>query len=224
MIHIAVRIRELAASNLDTLVGKAGNPQKMLRLLRTEIEESLVALHSDLARAQRKAAQLADKARQVEEDAQGWTVKAKTAVDHKREDLARSALLAREDGLAHARALEAEADQTSQQAGEIEQAIAQLESKREDVNARLQSAVAERPAPTPPPASTSVSDSKATRLLDRIDRIERRTNFANENQAEAAPVDIDVEIAALQREADIGAELAAMKSASKSKPARKKAK
>jgi len=39
MITIAIRERELVSSNVDTLVSKAGDQRKMLRLLQSEIED-----------------------------------------------------------------------------------------------------------------------------------------------------------------------------------------
>lgn len=220
MIHVAVRIRELVSSNVDTIVDQASNPAKMLRLLRTEIEESLISLHGNLSRARRQEDRLSDATRIAAEEAEQWTSKAKTAIDHKREDLARSALLAREDGRARAKALEEEVVKVGTAIKEIEQAIADLESKREEANARL----AAIPSSGTSSSQVSACDSKAERHLDRIDRIERRVGFANDGVAEPALASIDAEIAALQRDADIHAELASMKSSSRPKPKRKKAK
>ena len=56
MFEIAVRAKELAASNLNSLIDKASNPAKMLKLLLTELEESVIALTRDAAALDRSAA------------------------------------------------------------------------------------------------------------------------------------------------------------------------
>src|SRR5687767_11059732 len=96
MRHIAIHIKELTGSNLNALVGAASNPVKMLRLLQSELQESVITLQGDLTRAQRQAERLETGAAQLASKAAEWTGKAKTAMDHKREDLARAALLTRE--------------------------------------------------------------------------------------------------------------------------------
>ena len=80
MIQLAVRMRELVSSNVDALIGKAENPAKMLGLLRTEIEESLIGLHGELARKERAAHALASDAEKVSAHADEWTGKAKIAM------------------------------------------------------------------------------------------------------------------------------------------------
>jgi phage shock protein A len=216
MMHLAVRVRELVSSNVEALIDKASNPAKMLGLLLTEVEENLIGLHGDLTRAQREHARLAQKAERVAADAEDWTAKAKTAVDHGREDLARAALLARESERRTADELAAEAEAMKTKLAEIETAIAELEAKRADVSARLAQVT---PAPTKPGP-----DGRTARRMDRIDAIERRVGFVSESAGAAASLDgIDAEIAALGKDAAIAAELEAMKAQAKKTP-RKKAK
>ena len=106
MITIAIRAREIVSSNVDSLVSKAGEPRKMLRLLQSEIEETLIALHGDAARAKRQRERLSDTAARLAAGAEEWTGKAKIAIDHGREDLARAALLTREAERAKAAGIE----------------------------------------------------------------------------------------------------------------------
>lgn len=211
MIHIAVRVRELISSNVDALVEKAGNPAKMLQMLRSEIEESLITLHGDLSKARRQHERLLDKARTTADAAEEWTARAKTAIDHKREDLARSALLAREDGRMRAEELREEALELESRISELVEATEKLEGKRADAIARI----ATLPTSTPEDATHDGGDTKAERHLDRIERMERRVDFKAETRAEPTPASVEAEIAVLQREADLSAELTAMKAAAK---------
>ena len=68
----------------------------MLRLLQSEVEDALITLHGDVSKARRAHQRKAEAAQRLANTAEEWTGKAKVAVDHGREDLARAALLARE--------------------------------------------------------------------------------------------------------------------------------
>ncbi len=221
MIHIAVRVREIVSSNVDTLVTKTSNPAKMLRLLLSEIEESLIGLHGDLSKTKREHERTAQRADLTAKKAEEWTAKAKTAVDHKREDLARAALMAREDGRNQAVSLSQEVETLADGISELETAITELEAKREDVLARLKDMPSQEAASTCDAPDTK--DSKTAKRMDRIDAMERRVNFGTEGRTDPKPTDIDAEIAALEQGSAIDAELAAMKKPA-AKRTRKKAK
>ena len=210
MITIAIRAREIVSSNVDNLVSKAGEPRKMLRLLQSEIEEALIALHGDAAKARRQQARLSDAAARLAEGAESWTDKAKIALDHGREDLARAALLTREaerakavDAVKAAAALEAQIEDAAS-------VIAELETKRAAITARIADL-----ARTEETAPAAAADTHADRRMDRIESLERRAGFAEGLATEApSPASLDDEIASLQQASAIEAELAALKAAS----------
>ena len=58
MFHIAIQIRDLISSNVSNMVDCATDPAKMLKQLRREIEESIIALRGDEGQARRRAAHL----------------------------------------------------------------------------------------------------------------------------------------------------------------------
>lgn len=213
MITIAIRVRELVSSNVDNLVSKAGDQRKMLRLLQSEIEETLIALHGDAAKARRQQARLSDAAARLAEGAESWTDKAKIALDHGREDLARAALLTREaerakavDAVKAAAALEAQIEDA---AG----VIAELETKRAAITGRI-AELAKTEDTAPAVTSAAATDTAADRRMDRIESLERRAGFAEGAAADIpSPTSLDDEIASLQQASAIEAELAALKSA-----------
>jgi phage shock protein A len=215
MITIAIRVREIVSGNVDTLVSKAGEPRKMLRLLQSEVEETLIALHGDVSRARRQRERLLESARRLETGAEGWTAKAKVAMDHGREDLARAALLARESERAKAADEQAEAERLAAQVAEAESIIAGLEAKRSAISARIAQ------LPGPAAATSQTAETRAIdRRLDRIDALDRRAGFAEGAGPETVDPDaIEKEIASLGQASAIEAELAAMKSGSAAKGA-----
>jgi phage shock protein A len=209
MITIAIRAREIVSSNVDNLVSKAGEPRKMLRLLQSEIEEALIALHGDLAKAKRQQSRLQETAARLAAGAEEWTGKAKIAVDHGREDLARAALLTREaerakaaDAVAHAAAFE---DQIAEAAA----VIAELEAKRTAIAARIAELAQVEIAAT---QGKEAADTSIDKRIDRIEALERRAGFADVPKGDTpSPASLDDEIAGLQQASAIEAELAAMK-------------
>lgn len=206
MITIAIRAREIVSSNVDTLVSKAGEPRKMLRLLQSEIEEALIALHGDAAKARRQQARLSDAAARLAEGAEAWTGKAKVALDHGREDLARAALLTREAERAQAADAARDVVALETQITEAADVIEALEAKRTAISARI-AELAQAEAPTRSPASDSALDKR----IDRIEALERRAAFVEAPAASVSPASLEDEIAGLQKASAIESELAALK-------------
>jgi phage shock protein A len=219
MIHVAVRVRELVSSNIDAMINNATHPAKSLGLLRSEVEETLISLHSELTMTIRQQERTQSHAEKLKTEAETWTAKAKIAVDHGREDLARAALLARDNGMADAAAVQEEAAQLAKDVAELDAAIADLDAKRTDIVARAARLALGSQAVSPGGhAGIGTRDSRTARRLDRIDELERRLDFNESVPAEgseAAIANADVEIAALSQASAIDAELEAMKAASK---------
>src|SRR6187399_2722398 len=104
MLHFVVQVNQLVSSNLTSMVTAASNPVKMLGLFQRQLQEYVITLQGDLSRARRRQERLASQALELDFAAADWTDKAQVAMDHKREDLARAALLTREQTLADAEA------------------------------------------------------------------------------------------------------------------------
>ncbi|RZA18382.1 MAG: hypothetical protein EOP02_20210, partial [Proteobacteria bacterium] len=80
MAGIAAQISALISGNLAGLLEDSAEPEKMLRLLRTEIEESIIALQGNLTRANRQHGRLEGQLTALELDAAGWPEKARIAI------------------------------------------------------------------------------------------------------------------------------------------------
>lgn len=86
------RFTDIVNSNIVAMLDKAEDPEKMIRLMIQEMEDTLVELKSEAAKiiADKKTVQrqLID----AEKDIQKWQTNAETAVDKGRDDLAKLAL------------------------------------------------------------------------------------------------------------------------------------
>jgi len=117
------RFRDIIHSNINAMLDKAEEPEKLIRLMIQEMEETLVELKADCASTMAQAAKIAREHGALVERAQRWGEKAELAVDKGREDLAREALLEKRD-------LEARADVAAGELAAVEGLVAAC---REDI-------------------------------------------------------------------------------------------
>ncbi|MGB3469583.1 MAG: PspA/IM30 family protein [Erythrobacter sp.] len=223
MLRVAIQVKELISSNVTSAVESASDPVKMLKNLQLEIEEAIISLERERTLASQRKTRLEAQLTQQEVREASWSDKARTAMDHSREDLARQALMAREDCAAALTRIKDDIATADGDLAEIDNAIAELEAKREDVReqARQQSTADAMRAPAGTPGAGA---SKADRFRGRISEMEKRTAFATEDYAGGrANASVDQQIEEMRRASKIDAELAAMKTPAKKAPAKKTA-
>jgi phage shock protein A len=210
MIEIAVRVKELAASNVNSLVDRASRPEKLLRLMITELEEAIIALSRDAMQADRRSDQQREAAKRHEAVAAEWQDKAKFALSKDRQDLARGALAERETALEAARSAKDAAKSDTGDAKEQRETVAALEARLAEARARLSQHQASAAATASP---STVASSRTDRIIDRVDSLEKRLDFASAAEPPRKAASLDDEIAAMAREAKVEAELAALSKA-----------
>ncbi|GAB3308557.1 phage shock protein PspA [Haliea atlantica] len=211
------RMTDIINSNLSALLDKAEDPEKMIRLIIQEMEDTLVEVRSSSARvlAERKAA--ARRLELVREDIASWEAKAKLALGKGREDLARAALQEKQLLGEELAAVEAELAATDEHIGQLNEEIGQLQQKLGDARAR-QKAMLMR-------SQTVESRIRVKRQIQRealddafqrFERFERRMDTL-EGQLESmdlgreAPADLAAEIDALVEDERIDEELERLK-------------
>ena len=219
MFRVAIQIKELISSNVTSAVEAASNPAKMLTLLQREIEESLIALTGERTRVSQTKKRLEASLAQHDLKEADWGDKAKTAMDHGREDLARQALLAREDCRQAIARIKTEIAEADTSLAEIDAAMRELEVKREETRQQAKAQMAADQ--TARAGAASGGASRAEAHLNRISTLEQRAHFATEDDVPARTnASVESEIEAMRRASAIEAELAALKAAAPA-PAKK---
>ena len=102
------RLTDIVNSNINALLDKAEDPEKMVRLIIQEMEETLVEVRTASARAIADKKELARRGEWYRQEAAEWDRKAEVAVRKGRDDLARAALVERNRALESAEALQHE--------------------------------------------------------------------------------------------------------------------
>lgn len=211
MFELALRAKELASSNLNSLIDLASNPAKMLKLLMAELEESVIALARDAATLDRSAGKCTQDAEQHEAAAQTWEDKAKLAMSHAREDLARGALAERNAALDAAKAQRAAAASAQGDAVGLRASVTELEAKHGETRLRLLKVLSGAAPARTALAGGSKSRERTGALMDRFAALEQRIDYAASNAA--FPASLDQELAALANDATLDADLAALRKA-----------
>ncbi len=126
---IFTRVRDIISSNINAMLDKAEDPEKLVKLMIREMEDTLVEIKASCAGAMAAKKKIVREAETVRERAIEWEKKAQIAVDKGREDLAREALLERRRHRDRADALDKELAHCDGIVEQYQGDILQLEEK-----------------------------------------------------------------------------------------------
>lgn len=171
------RLSDIINSNLNAMCDSAEDPEKMIRLIIQEMEDTLVEVRSASAKI------LADKKTQERQlrtlrgQAIAWEEKAKLALSKDREDLARAALNEKRRVEADAVVLEGELAVADDHIQQLHGEVGQLQTKLDDAKAKRKAILMR---------ADSVSQRRKTQqqihrshldeAFDRFERFERRVD------------------------------------------------
>ena len=209
------RTRDIIAANVTDLLDRAEDPAKMVRMIISEMEDTLVEVRASAARTIADQKEMRRHVMKLETLQASWTEKAELALSKDREDLAKAALLERQKAADMCDQLNVEISVLDDALRASEGDIAKLQKKLSEARAR-QSSVETRleSANNRFRLRDMYAGPKTAEAFSRFDVLERKVDEA-EGRAEAAGLGairtLDDEFAELRSSDKVDAELAALK-------------
>ncbi len=208
------RLSDIINSNLTSLLDKAEDPEKMVRLIIQEMEETLVEVRTTSAKAIADRKELQRRQEWLRREAMQWEQKAETALRKDREDLARGALLERARLDSEVEAIDAEIAALEESISRLSDDIGKLQAKLKDARARQKSLVVRsRTAHSQLGVRKQLHNASIDKAMGRFEHYERRMDDL-EGQVEAYDLgsrSLAEEIEELEANDKIDAELEALK-------------
>ena len=207
------RLTDIVNANLNSLLDKAEDPPKMVRLIIQEMEEGLVRERSNLARYLADKKELRRQQERNQSQLQDWQSKAELALQKGRDDLARAALIEKGKQQQLVDALSQEFSAVEGGIAKLTAEIELLEAKLEDARGR-QKAMLLRSAAAQSRLNVQQHGQRATphSIMEKFDRMERKIEEMESKADVYHPnPSLQQQFAELEADDAISRELAAMK-------------
>lgn len=212
------RFKDIVSSNISAMLDKAEDPEKLVRLMIREMEETLVELKAGCAASMAEARRVRRELDGVLDQVDRWDRRAELAVTSGREDLAREALLERRRENERADALRRELDEIDALVGRTQGDMDVLDEKlataREKQRMLVQRHVHARVRRQ---AREDVRRAASLDVMHRFEELERRVEHM-EAEADAVRIPsgrggngLDAAFADLETREELDRELAALR-------------
>ena len=208
---IFTRFSDIVNSNINAILDKAEDPEKIVRLMIQEMEDTLVEVRSAAARSIADKKDLNRKLETLDREVSDWADKAELAMRKEREDLAKAALVEKSRAKGAADVIKADYLAVDEGLGKLNEDIARLEGKLEDAKMRQKALLARhKTASSRLAARKKIHDYKIDDAMIRFEQYTRRIDDV-ESRIEAydlgLPKDLNHAFAGLEAEESISREL-----------------
>ncbi|VEL96137.1 phage shock protein A (PspA) family protein [Alteromonas sp. 76-1] len=208
------RFTDIVNSNINALLDKAEDPEKMVRLIIQEMEDTLVEVRSASAKTLANKKEIVSQINKYEADANDWQMKAELALSKDRDDLARAALQERKKSAEAAETLTNELTVVEQQISKLQDEIGQLQDKLADAKSRQKTIIMrQKTASSRLEVKRTLDSTKVDSAMGRFEQYERKIDDL-ESQVDAYDLGkktLNDEFAELETGDKIDEELAALK-------------
>ena len=210
------RFADIVNSNVSALLDKAEDPEKMIRLIIQEMEDTLVEVRTNSAKAIADKKELARKVKTLEEQIVEWQHKATLALTKQREELARAALIEKQKVEKIVKGLHDEQTLVEETIEKLTSEIAKLEAKITETRAKQQALIIRSQTANNRrdvqkhlhTSRTHEAMAKFEQYSRKVDELEAEADlYANTGNAKS----LDQEFAELQAQDEIDIELAKLK-------------
>ncbi len=198
------RVATLIRANLNDLVDKAEDPEKMIKQLILDMQNQLLQVKTQVAITIADQHLLMKKQQEHQQAAEEWVRKAELAVSKGQDDLARAAL---ERSMTSRQVAESFAEQVVDQTAQVENlktALHKLEIKLAEARSKSDVLVAQhrraRALGRASDARMKIGDGSKAAAFDRVREKVSHAQAVSEAKSELAVDDIDDRLAALAKE------------------------
>lgn len=218
MANLFKRISDVIAANLNDLVDRVEDPERMIKQLIREMEENIASAREGVIDAVASEKQLAKELDHQRRQAEDWQQRARRAMEAGNETLAREALLRRKEHDGIVANLEASWQSARRSSERLKTQLRALEAKLEEARLKKGSLVARQRAAQAREQMDQVNDRFQTglnlnqsfgRMADKVGEMEARMEAREELYGDYSP--IEREFLKLETDSELEAELAALR-------------
>jgi phage shock protein A len=214
------RLSDIINSNINSLLDKAEDPEKMIRMVIQEMEETLVEVRSTSARIIADKKELLRRNSKLEKQVDDWQQKAELALSKNRDDLAKAALLEKSAVNDVMVLVQEDMQKLEDSLNKVSSEIEQLQTKLNDARTRQKTILMRHTATrSRHTVNSKLHNSSIDEAINKFDHYEKKIEVM-EGEIEANEIGnrgISAEFDALEKEGKIDQELEDLKSKLKDK-------
>ncbi|HEX4616552.1 MAG TPA: phage shock protein PspA [Stellaceae bacterium] len=168
------RLADIVNSNINSILDRAEDPEKIIRLIIQEMEDTLVEVRSSAVRTIAEKKEVERRVATLEREQEEWQRRAELAVTKGREDLAKGALLAKARVAEALSALQHQRQQIEDALAQQNEDIGKLQAKLADAKLREKAIVTrQKTAANRIKLRTRLYDEHITDAFARFEQVER---------------------------------------------------
>ena len=209
------RVSTLIRANLNDLIDKAEEPEKMIKQVILDMENQLLQVKTQVAIAIADQHMLEKKHKENEDKTAEWMKKAEMAVGKKEDDLARAALHRVESYRELAGNFTQQVTDQKTQVENLKTALRQLEQKLTEAKAKADLLIAQqrraRAVGKAQDARTAIGSESKSAAFDRMKRKVAHNEAMSQAKSEIGAADVEDRLTAMEKEDRIEQLLAEMK-------------
>jgi phage shock protein A len=209
------RVATLVRANLNDLIDRAEDPEKMIKQVIMDMENQLLQVKTQVAISMADHHLLQKKQEEHEDRAAEWMRKAELAVDKQQDDLARAALERFQSVTKLVEGYKQQVEDQRQQVDILRKALEQLDQKLGEARAKSDLLLAQhrraRSLGKANDAQLAIAGRGPAAGFDRMQQKVQRSEAVSQAKSDLVGDDVDRRLDALQKEDEVGRLLEALK-------------
>ncbi len=171
------RVRDLMSANLNTMLDKAEDPEKMVNEYMRQLQEQLYEAKTSVASAMADETKLHNKMVTFQAEADQWQNKAESAVRAGDDELAKAALSRKNNSQKMADTYKQQYEMQDEQVEQLQNALVQLEARISESKAKKELIIAKKNrAETQEAIQRTVRGLGNVNAMDKLDQMEERVD------------------------------------------------